>query len=170
MLKTVLNLRFYSVETARVWLRNLNRNTFPPTIFTFRYDRSSGPGGQNVNKVNSKCTLTLYNASRCSVLPQEIRDQLLSNDGKVPQRKFRYYSAVSDSIVIQSDETRSRVSNKEICLEKFVTEIKNCCYIPEETNPLTKAKWNKVKQRSNEKRIMQKKNQSDKKKARKVDF
>lgn len=139
-------------------------------MFTFRYDRSSGPGGQNVNKVNSKCTLTLYNASQCSVLPMEIREQLLSNECKVPQRKFRYYSAVSDSIVIQADETRSRFSNKDLCLEKFVTEIKNCCYFPEETSPLTKAKWNKVKQRSNEKRIIEKKYQSDKKKARKVDF
>lgn len=170
MLKLGFKTRFYSVQTARAWLQNLNKDTFPRTMFTFRYDRSSGPGGQNVNKVNSKCTLTLYNASKCGVFPLEIKNQILSNETSKSQQKFRYYSSTSDSIVIQSDETRSRFSNKDICLEKFITEIKSYCYFPEETDPLTKAKWNKTKQRSNEKRIKDKKFQSDKKKARKVVF
>ena len=170
MTKLGLRPRFYSVEAAKTWLRDLNATTLPQNIFSFRYDRSSGPGGQNVNKLNTKCTLTLYNASQCSLIPEEIRMQLFNPASNQPQTKFRYYYPSSDSIVVQCDETRSRFQNKNIVVEKLITEIKNCCYFPEDTAPETKKKWSRIKQRSNEKRLRDKKYQSDKKKYRKVDF
>lgn len=171
MVKQLLKTRFYSVEAARIWLRDLKISTFPQDIFTFRYDRSSGPGGQNVNKLNTKCTLTLYNASQCSLIPDEIRKQLFDSTwDKTHAKKFRYYYPSSDSIVVQCDETRSRAQNKNIVIEKLISEIKNCCYFPEDTDPETKRKWSRIKHQNNEKRLRDKKYQSDKKKYRKVDF
>ena len=37
-------------EAARVWLQDLDENTIPGKLGEVTYSRSSGPGGQNVNK------------------------------------------------------------------------------------------------------------------------
>lgn len=169
MLKISSKIQLYSAESAKLWVQQLNKNTLPQNLLNFRYDRSSGPGGQNVNKLSTKCTLTVYNVSQCGLFPEEVQDQLLSQPGsKKSSLKFRYYSPVSDSIVVQSDKTRSRMSNKEICIDKLISEIKSCCYFPEETDSRTKNKWIKVKKNSNETRLRNKKLHSDKKKARKA--
>ncbi|KAK5774235.1 Pth4p PWA37_002947 [Arxiozyma heterogenica] len=170
MIRLNLKLRFYSVETAKEWLKNLNTDTLPQNIFTFRYDRSSGPGGQNVNKLNTKCTLTLYNASQCSLIPEEIRSQLFDCNPDMLHKKFRYYYPNSDSVVVQCDETRSRLQNKNMVVDKLITEIKSCCYFSNDTDPETKLKWARIKKRSHEKRLRNKKYKSDKKKYRKVNL
>jgi len=38
------------LSAARTWLSNLTPNTIPRTICRISFSRSSGPGGQNVNK------------------------------------------------------------------------------------------------------------------------
>lgn len=38
------------LATARKWLANLNAETIPRSIGEVTFSRSSGPGGQNVNK------------------------------------------------------------------------------------------------------------------------
>lgn len=48
------------IQYAQSWLNNLSRNSLPPdSQFSVSYARSSGPGGQNVNKVSTKATLKL---------------------------------------------------------------------------------------------------------------
>jgi protein subunit release factor B len=37
-------------DSARQWLRNFNESVIPKTVGDVSYSRSSGPGGQNVNK------------------------------------------------------------------------------------------------------------------------
>ncbi|KAI4668132.1 uncharacterized protein J4E78_001955 [Alternaria triticimaculans] len=45
------------VQAARAWLAELHAETIPfKSIGELSFSRSSGPGGQNVNKVNSKAT------------------------------------------------------------------------------------------------------------------
>ena len=39
---------------ARTWLARFNANTVPKNIGQFTFSRSSGPGGQNVNKYISR--------------------------------------------------------------------------------------------------------------------
>ncbi|AJU03097.1 hypothetical protein H812_YJM1401O00045 [Saccharomyces cerevisiae YJM1401] len=144
---------------ARNWVGALNVTGLPLNQFTLRYDRASGPGGQNVNKVNSKCTLTLSGLSNCAWIPQEVRNILSSG-------RFRYYAKGSDSIVIQSDETRSRETNKLKCFEKLVQEIRQTCQFPHDTTAETSKKWNKIKEKANKERLLDKKVHSDKKKNR----
>jgi peptidyl-tRNA hydrolase ICT1 len=47
-------LRYFTtrsdVQVARDWLTGLNRQTIPRHICEVSFSRSSGPGGQNVNK------------------------------------------------------------------------------------------------------------------------
>ena len=38
------------LKAARTWLENLHQDTLPKNIGEFTFSRSSGPGGQNVNK------------------------------------------------------------------------------------------------------------------------
>ncbi len=76
----------------------------------FTTSRSSGPGGQNVNKVNSKVTLQLdiTNSQVLTASQKQLINEKLSS------------RITSDGIlVIQAQETRSQSGNKEIALEKL---------------------------------------------------
>ncbi|CAI4052528.1 hypothetical protein SUVZ_15G0420 [Saccharomyces uvarum] len=151
--------RELEVSRARDWVKTLSVTGLPLKQFVLRYDRASGPGGQNVNKVNSKCTLTLHGLSSCSWIPQEVRSILCSG-------RFRYYTINSDSVVIQSDETRSKETNKLKCFEKLIQEIKQTCRFPNDIPIETAEKWAKIKKKSNAERMLNKKVHSDKKKSR----
>ncbi|TEB23268.1 hypothetical protein FA13DRAFT_1640138 [Coprinellus micaceus] len=72
------------------------------------FSRSSGPGGQNVNKVNTKVTL------RCDVdapwIPPWAKGVLAENT---------HYTASSHSILVTSTNTRSQAQNIDDCLSKL---------------------------------------------------
>lgn len=78
--------------------------------FTFATSRSSGPGGQNVNKVNSKVELrfavdqsTLLSEREKQVILSKLKNRV-NNDGEL-------------IITVQTD--RSQLKNKEEAVEKF---------------------------------------------------
>ncbi|CCC69458.1 hypothetical protein NCAS_0C04680 [Naumovozyma castellii] len=147
------------LASLKEWVLSLNVSRIPLKAFVIRYDRSSGPGGQNVNKVNSKCTLTLNSVSQFNWFPLEIRENIKNGS-------FRYYNRSSDSIVIQSDQMRSRELNKEQCLVKLVEEIKRSCHFPAETESSVLDKWKKIKSKTDENRLRSKKYKSDRKSLR----
>jgi ribosome-associated protein len=74
------------------------------------YARSSGPGGQNVNKVNSKAVL---------------RWNLFSSEGLGPELKSRIAAKLGEKLttegdlVIASDRFRDQGRNREDCFEKL---------------------------------------------------
>ncbi|CAA7261425.1 unnamed protein product [Cyclocybe aegerita] len=76
------------------------------------FSRSSGPGGQNVNKVDTKATI------RCSVnaswIPRWSHPALIQNP---------HYVASSHSILITSTVHRSQSQNVEDCLDKLHTIV-----------------------------------------------
>lgn len=155
-------VRQYSAKTslpAQQWVDSLTVRALPEKAFSYNFDRSSGPGGQNVNKVNSKCTLTIHAFSKCDWIPQEVRDQLV-------QRRFRYLSSSRDCVVIQSDQSRSRETNRQICLEKLVSELKTTCWFPKEAQPEDLQRWNAIRRKTSQQRLEGKKIKSDKKKLR----
>ncbi|MCK5564048.1 MAG: aminoacyl-tRNA hydrolase [Planctomycetes bacterium] len=70
----------------------------------FRYDRSSGPGGQNVNKLNTKVTLVFNVAgseSLSAYQKKRITDRLSSRINKAGE------------IMVVSQKSRSQSANKE---------------------------------------------------------
>lgn len=79
--------------------------------FRFIFARSSGPGGQNVNKTNSKATL-FWNVDESPSITEDVRT------------RFRdlYPNRINDEneVVISSDETRDRAQNQERCVEKLM--------------------------------------------------
>lgn len=48
--KTVRNAKEEELQAARRWLDELHAETIPKHIGELSFSRSSGPGGQNVNK------------------------------------------------------------------------------------------------------------------------
>src|SRR3954453_6073948 len=82
----------------------------PPDEFRFGCARSGGPGGQNVNKVNSKAVLR-WTPSASPSLPPAVRDRLLR---AVASRLTR-----DGELLIPSQLTRDQGRNVEDCLDKL---------------------------------------------------
>jgi ribosome-associated protein len=78
----------------------------------FSASRSSGPGGQNVNKVNSKVTLKL-DIQNSSILTDEEKVILLS--------KLASRLSTEGVLILTSQDKRSQLQNKEAAMAKLDT-------------------------------------------------
>ena len=143
---TLIKVNFANMNTPIIESGQLD-----PEI-KFSFSRSSGPGGQNVNKVNSKVELRFHIASSIYLSEDQkaiIFDRLatkLNSEGE---------------ILIVSQESRSQLQNKETALFKFYSLL----------NSLLKPRKRRIKtsasMASKEKRIQIKKQHSEKKTRRK---
>lgn len=122
----------------------------------FKAVRSSGAGGQNVNKVSSKVVLT-FDLLNSKALTEEEKNLL---EIKLASR------LTSDSVLILNcDEDRSQFRNKEIVIKRFLDVITAGLHIPK-IRKATKLPKSVIR-----KRIKDKKNISEvKKNRRKPDF
>lgn len=155
------------ITKAKEWVENFTGTQVPANIFEVSYSRASGAGGQKVNKTSSKATIALdadqwLNPQFCYWIPKAIRTQLLEN-------KIRYETK-SGGILVQSDSTRNRDTNTDECFRKLVQEIKDNTFFPGEISEEDKKKWEDIKEDRKEKRLFNKKRQSDKKKYRSKKF
>lgn len=113
--------------------------------------RSSGAGGQNVNKVSSKVVLT-FDLSNSQALSEEEKLLLETN---------LHNRLTADLVLILNcDEDRSQLKNKEIVTKRFLDIIKRALHVPKERK-LTKIPKSVIR-----KRIKDKKNVSEVKKNR----
>lgn len=97
-------------KEARTWLASFNINAIPKKACEVTFSRSSGPGGQNVNKVNSKATLRLHTKDLLPLVPKILHPQIEGS---------RYYAESSKSLVIQGDGSRKRTDNEQECFKKL---------------------------------------------------
>ena len=118
------------------------------TEVEFSTARSSGPGGQNVNKVNSKVILKLdINGSK-----------ILSEDEKVRiLGKLKSYITNEGVLTLQAQEDRSQHQNKDLAIEKLNTLLVKAF------TERKKRKATKPSKASVHKRISEKKQRSEKK-------
>ncbi|KAJ5574142.1 uncharacterized protein N7459_008569 [Penicillium hispanicum] len=144
------------LELARAWLKSLDSHTIPRQIGEVSFSRSSGPGGQNVNKVNTKATLKIPLAALLPLVPPLLHPQL---------RTSRYVADRSQALVIQSDESRKQTSNVDACFEKLHQLLESSAkeVIPGETSPEQKDRVRKLQRAQNEVRLKSKKLHSNKK-------
>lgn len=82
----------------------------PASEFEWRYARAGGPGGQNVNKVNSRATL-LWWPTRNRTLPDDARARLVAS--------VRHRLSSEGQLAITSGESRDQERNRRICLERL---------------------------------------------------
>ena len=117
----------------------------------FQSSRSQGPGGQNVNKVNSRVELR-FNVKESKILELREQDQILK---KLKNR------ISSDFILILSEQgSRSQIQNKTLLTEKFKSLIESALRKKKKRIPT------RATRASKEKRLERKKNISVKKKLR----
>jgi len=120
--------------------------------FSFSTSRSSGPGGQNVNKVNTRVEL------RFSVLTSGVLNE---NEKQIIFRKLKNRINSKGKIILVSGVERSQWRNKNRVITKFFSLIENAL------TPAKKRIKTKPTTSSKIKRIEGKKQLSLKKKLRK---
>lgn len=125
--------------------------TIPATELECSFARSSGPGGQNVNKVASKV---------------ELRFQLAASTALTPARKTRLAAAFpshttsSGEFVLSGDRFRSQRQNQDDVLERLRTMLLSVWLPPK---PRVKTKVSKSAQR---RRVGEKRKRGDLKRQR----
>jgi ribosome-associated protein len=127
---------------------------FEPEIY-FKASRSSGSGGQNVNKVSTKVELN-FDVSKSKLLTEEQKQIIFS------KLNSRINKEGVLKIVVQ--ETRSQLENKEIALKKFRGLIQFAFH------KAKKRIRTRVSKASKEKRLLSKKKHSEQKKNRSKDW
>lgn len=76
----------------------------------FSFSKSSGPGGQHVNKVNTKVSLR-FDIAESSILREEQRTLLL--------QKLENKLTKEGVLILTSQEARSQLVNKELVVKKL---------------------------------------------------
>lgn len=152
------------IDSAQQWLDALTSNVVPKSSLEVKFVRSSGPGGQKVNKTSSKAMIHI---NGLDWIPNLVKSQLL-------QSHFRYLNKFQSGFTISDDTSRSREDNLERCLEKFIQEIKDTVKFRAKISDEDLNKWENVRKKTNETRLKDKHKRSDKKSSRreskKVDY
>ena len=119
--------------------------------FLFQASRSGGPGGQHVNTTNTKVELR-FDVDNSEILSDDEKERIkekldnrINNDG---------------ILIISSQASRSQHANRERTVEKFY-KLLNAALQPEK-----KRKSTRPTKAAKEKRLQEKKHQSEKKDAR----
>lgn len=114
----------------------------------FKTTRSSGPGGQNVNKVNSKVILK-WDVVHSNILTPEQKEVLLK---KAASR------LTSDGVLLLNEQgSRSQVQNKEVVMQKL-DKLLQIAFTPRKIRKATKPT-----KASRKKRVQEKKHRAEKK-------
>lgn len=122
----------------------------PELVFTA--SRSGGPGGQNVNKVNSKVTLKL-DVNNSSLLSEEQKE--------IVSKKLASRLTGEGVLLLTSQDKRSQLQNKEAVIDKL-NHLLTKAFTPTKTRKSTKPS-----KAAKQKRIYEKKQRSEKKQWRK---
>ena len=112
----------------------------------FKAVRSSGAGGQNVNKVSSKVVLT-FDLSHSQAFEEAEKELLIT--------KLSNKLSNENLLVLNCDEDRSQLRNKEIVTKRFLDLITKSLIVPK------KRKATKIPRSVIEKRIKAKRNLSE---------
>jgi len=123
----------------------------PRSEITLAFSRSSGAGGQNVNKVNSKAEVRWDIASSGSV-PQDVLGRFLS--------RYRNRLDGEGLVLVTSERHRDRERNVEDAVEKIEEWVMS---VWEKPKPRIKTKPSKGAKR---RRVTDKRHDGDKKKVR----
>ncbi|MCI1019151.1 aminoacyl-tRNA hydrolase [Microbacterium sp. C5A9] len=126
--------------------------TIPESELSWRFSRSSGPGGQGVNTADSRVEL-VWDAAQSAVLSPHQRERLLDRlDGRL----------VNGVLTIAASEHRAQLRNRDAARERLATLVAEALRPPAPQRRATKPSRG-----SKERRLTAKKRRTDVKQMRK---
>ncbi len=132
-----------------------DRLSIPADELTFTASRSAGPGGQHVNKVNSRITLMFDIEASSSLDDQQkerLREHLATRINKLGLLR------------VSAQKERSQVLNRRRAVERFADLLRQALEEKAERRP------GKIPKRSKRRRLQDKRRRSAIKKDRRGDF
>jgi ribosome-associated protein len=94
--------------------------TIPDSELTWRFSRSSGPGGQSVNTTDSRVEL-VFDLARTTALPDDLRDRALE----------RLSGRLNDGVLtIAASTYRSQLRNRNDAIERLARLLREAIAEP----------------------------------------
>ncbi len=109
----------------------------------FKTSRSSGPGGQNINKLNTKVAV-IFDIEKNSCLSAEQKESIL--------KKLAARLTKDKKLIISSQKFRTQKANRDYAVEKLCQTIQNALKKPKTRRP-TKPTFAAVEKRLKSKKI-----------------
>eukprot|EP01040_Poterioochromonas_malhamensis_P000909 gene909-964_t len=113
----------------------------------FSYARSSGPGGQNVNKLNTKAVIRFHVMS-AEWIPLEARTRLAAYQATRVSKE--------GELIISAQDHRTQSKNKDACIQKLKEMIAEALITPKE-----REMWIGLSEKTKKERIEYKKRRSE---------
>ncbi len=113
---------------------------------TFAASRSSGPGGQNVNKVNTRIELR-FSLSASQILSENEKEKI--------RVKLKNRINSNDELVLFSEANRSQLGNKLLVTEKFFGLLEKSLAIQRKRIKTSPTAGSKVKRLESKKLLAQ---------------
>lgn len=134
-------------------LRIASNIAIPLSELEFTFVRSSGPGGQNVNKLNTKAVMR-WNVTESPGLPEGVRSRFL--------QRYQRRITTGGELVLSSQRYRHQQRNADDCLQRLQSMIEAVAKPPTPRRPTHRSRA------SIENRLQKKRHKSQKKQQRRV--
>ncbi len=122
--------------------------SIPLSELTFTFSRSSGPGGQNVNKVNTKATMR-WAMKMTESLPAAVKSRFI--------QKYGHRLTNEGDLLITSQRYRDQVRNVDDCRNKLCRMILAVSTAPKIRKPTKPTTGSRRRKRANKEASSQKK-------------
>jgi len=145
------NFQNLNWEELKMDIKITKSLVIPSKEIKWRFSRSSGPGGQNVNKIESRVEI-IFNLEDSKVL-NDYQKAILKRNLK--------NKLVNNSLRLAVEENRNQLLNRKLALMKFSSIIKNAL-----NKPFKLRKSTQPTKSSQKKRVEVKKKRGELKKSR----
>ncbi len=112
-----------------------SRWTVPESELSWRFSRSSGPGGQSVNTTDSRAELS-FDVERSTSVPEHLRVRL--------RERLRLVDGV---VTVSASEQRSQLQNRETALRRLAQLLREAAAPPPRARRATRPTRGSVERR-----------------------